>query len=290
MLAGDILDQRTRSEAVTNVLYAFQTAESADFDARQQERFHSRRLEFASRLDMKAMIEDAFATLVAQGSKAGYYLRALHMSGLPDTAKALTDDGNLAQLQRALRYLEEHRKDISGDGRCLDLLFDLWWMVETKTRLFATERVVLPLKEVQWRHCLEILLELEATGQSHRPIFLAFLHGLALFHIGHVSQSLEVFRDVEHESDKVHGRRRIIRSYLTSTPTGHPQKFHGDVHWLASSGARGEVYVEEIRHKILFLPQDFRRPDIAFGDTLGEFHIAFNFLGPIADPVGYYRP
>jgi hypothetical protein len=98
------------------------------------------------------------------------------------------------------------------------------------------------------------------------------------------------FRDVERESDKVRGRRRIIRSYLASTSTGQPQKFHGDVRWVASSSARGEVYVEEIRHRILFLPQDFRRPDIAPGDTLGEFHIAFNFLGPIADPVGYYRP
>jgi hypothetical protein len=194
MLAGNILDQRTRSEAVADVLYAFQTAESVDFDARQRERFHSRRLEFASHLDMQAMIEDAFATLVAQGSKAGYYLRALHMSGLPDSAKALTDARNLTHLQHALRYLEEHREPISGDGRCLDLLFDLWWMVETKTRLFAMERVPLPLNDTQWKHCLEILLELEATGQSHRPVFLAFLRGLALFHIGHVSQSFEVPR------------------------------------------------------------------------------------------------
>jgi hypothetical protein len=290
ILEENILDYRARSEATADVLSAFQTAELADLDAGQRERLQSRRLAFASRVGMEEMSEDAFAMLVAQGSKAGYYIRAFHMSGLPDTAKALTDDRNLTQLQRALRYLEEHRKDISGDGRCLDLLFDLWWMVETKTRLFAMERVPLPLNDTQWKHCLEILLELEATGQSHRPIFLAFLRGLALFHIGHVSQSFEVFHDVERESDKVRGRRRIIRSYLASTPTGQPQKFHGDVQWVASSSARGEVYVEEIRHKILFLPQDFRRPDIAPGDTLGEFHIAFNFLGPIADPVGYYRP
>jgi hypothetical protein len=40
----------------------------------------------------------------------------------------------------------------------------------------------------------------------------------------------------------------------------------------------------------VFFPRDFGKPEIAPGDTLGEFHIGFNFLGPVADPRSYYRP
>ena len=37
---------------------------------------------------------------------------------------------------------------------------------------------------------------------------------------------------------------------------------------------------------MLFLPHwEFGRPGISHGEPLGDFHIAFNYLGPIADPL-----
>jgi hypothetical protein len=42
------------------------------------------------------------------------------------------------------------------------------------------------------------------------------------------------------------------------------------------------------RSRIPFIPQQFGKPDILEGESPGEFHIAFNFLGPIADPIAYY--
>jgi len=48
------------------------------------------------------------------------------------------------------------------------------------------------------------------------------------------------------------------------------------------------VYVDELMQRITFIPRDFRT-DLRTNVTLGEFHIAFNFLGPIADPIGYSK-
>ena len=52
---------------------------------------------------------------------------------------------------------------------------------------------------------------------------------------------------------------------------------------------RGQVFVNELSRQITFLPIDFNLPDIRPNDSLDEFHIAFNFLGPIADPLSRYE-
>jgi hypothetical protein len=92
---------------------------------------------------------------------------------------------------------------------------------------------------------------------------------------------------LERESDAVWGKRRIIRSYLASSEAGLPLPFHGDVHWLSPDSLRGEVYVTELMRPVKFFVREFPKQDIRKGLSLGEFHIGFNFLGPIADPKVY---
>lgn len=134
-----------------------------------------------------------------------------------------------------------------------------------------------------------ILNDLQATGQSYRPVVLSYMIGLALFHLGNTERAFEVFRIVESESDLIRGQRRILRWYLASTPSGQAMKFHGTVTSLSADARRGQVYVDEIRRNVPFFPSDFGRPDIRTRQSLGEFHIAFNFLGPSADPVSHVR-
>ena len=82
MLKSGTLSPRESIEAIADVLYAFQTADPAGFDPEQQERFHARRLEFAESYGMQPLADEAFEALSTQGSCAGYYVRALRMSGL----------------------------------------------------------------------------------------------------------------------------------------------------------------------------------------------------------------
>jgi hypothetical protein len=289
MLDSDVLDEAGKSEAAADLLHTLQSVEPEDFDAEQRDRFLARRLEFGQRYDLNEMADEAFGALSSKGSCTGYYLRALYMSGLPETSRNL-NAGDPVPLRRALRYLEENYGSISRDPRCLDLILDLWWMTNTKSRFFERERQVLPLAEDQWRRCYDIVIALEGIGESQRSALLSFLRGLALFHLGDFGQAIEVFREVERESDRIRGRRRIVRSYLASAPDGQPQKFHGNVAWVSPQSTKGEVYVEAIRRKVVFFPRDFGKPEITPGDTLGEFHIGFNFLGPVADPPSHYVP
>ncbi len=162
-------------------------------------------------------------------------------------------------------------------------------MIHTKQKLFAGERQTLPFSDKAWRDLFELLVALESTGESRRPLTLSFLKVLALFHLGDVGSARDLMREVERNSDQVRSRRRVIRSYLASQPNGLPRKFHGTVSWVAPDGRRGTVHADEIRSQVAFFPGDFGRRDLSRGDSLGEFHIAFNFLNILADPPERFR-
>jgi len=283
VLQRDVFEGKAKFDAIADVLHAFQSADPDEFTPNQIERFHARRMEFAELIGESAMAEEAFNELVAQGSAAGVYLRALRFSGLAtvrDEPAVIDRD----KLSKGLSYLNEHRDLVSGDVRCLGLLLELWWNMNTGARFFEKERATVALRQEQWTELLKILDAIQATGQWHRTAFLGFFRALSLFHLGDVDQAVDVLREVERESDQVRGRRRVIRSYLASTANGRPQIYHGAVVWVSPEGTRGDVYVEELRRKIPFLPLDFG-PDVAPKDTLDDFHIAFNFLGLLADPI-----
>jgi hypothetical protein len=65
--------------------------------------------------------------------------------------------------------------------------------------------------------------------------------------------------------------------------------FHGTIRWLAADGRKGEVYVEELRRAVPIQTREFNLGDAERGRSLGDFHIAFNYLGPIAEPTHFYR-
>ncbi len=288
ILKTNILDLQTRAEAKTDILYAFEMAEAEDFDIDQQEHFLMRRMEIGNLLEKQEISDEAFKSLLAKGSCAGYYLRAYNIiSDLPKNTE-------LTPFQRALcrpavKYLEENRKAIARDSRCLYLLLHTWWKMQTGKPMFYGERQIVSLIEEDWKYFLRIIIDLMGIDDLSTNPSLMYLRGLATFHLGYIDDALSIFRELERESDYVTGRRRIIRSYLASTGDGRPRKFNGTVAWVSGEGSRGEVYVEELRRKIRFLPRDFNRLDIKERETLNDFHLAFNFIGPIADPMSYLR-
>ena len=282
-----LLDENSRADALADVLHAFQVTDSSELDPDQLENFHRRRFEYAQLLDLEDMEANAFDELKRSGSRAGYFLRALSISGLSKEGKDVIDLKD-PRLRKAYEYLDSYKTEIAADVRCLDLMLDLWWMTRTQTRLFDRERTSLCLDQPRWQELLDLVELQDVTRQSQRPVVLAFLRGLALFHTGNIVKSLEVFRNLQRESEVVRGRRRIIRSYLASTQTGDPRKFHGTVSRVFADGARGDVYVDELMQRIIFIPRDFGT-ELRVNETMGEFHIAFNFLGPIADPIGFLK-
>lgn len=288
ILGSSAMGEEERAEAIVEVLNAFEVIDPLDIDASQVARYHQRRQEFADLVGDVELAEEAFEALAARNSGAGVYLRT----------KAIADPSKLDEhpsvsdrdkIEKALHYLAQYKDLVSQDAKCLSLQFDLWWILHAGQRPFADERYCLPFSRSEWQCALDMIDRLQRSGQSYREIPLLFLRGLCEFHLGNTSGALETYTEVTSRSDEVRGRRRIVRSYLSSGSDGRPAVYSGTVAWVSEDLRRGEVYVEELRRQVAFLPREFGGRTLTRGINLGDFHIAFNFLGVVADPPAFLR-
>ena len=257
ILRSGFLSKADSAEVVADVLSAFDTTDEYSLDVTQRERFHTRRIELGEVLDIPHLVEEAFESLERSGSSAGYFVMALNLSGRL-AGRARGDRGSAQQ--KGLAYLTEHRERIKSDVRCLELALDLWWLVHTNERFFAMERQTRRLvSSNKWQELLRLVEDISATGQSRRSVFLGYLRAIVLFHLGYTAQSFEEFREVERESDQISGSRRIVKSYLASTPDGTPSKFHGTVSRLSRRGKEGRCLRGGTRPNGAVLPCGFRQ-------------------------------
>lgn len=288
IVATRALSQEELREALSDILDALETVDSDSLDLENFELLQQRRSQVAQVLGDDDLSEDAFNALVRRGSAVGYYFRALSLGGYPRdiNPQAPPHEG----LESAITYLEQYRTEIKADARCLNLLFDYWWLSHAKHRFLEGERVALPFTESDWQRLLGLVRDLNSLPDSYRRLSLSFLEAVCLFHLGFTAQAFRALAQVEADSSVyVRGRRRVLRSFIVSDENGVPRRYHGNVRRVDNRGRRGEVYVDELVRSITFFPTDFGHPDYKVGDELEEFHIAFNFLGPIADPVGRYH-
>lgn len=81
--------------------------------------------------------------------------------------------------------------------------------------------------------------------------------------------------------------RRVVRHHIWTESRGQPRLFHGRVVNDRFDHGRARVRVEEIRQHVELLQRDFPRVELRRGASVpGGFHVAFNFIGPVADPPG----
>lgn len=250
------------------------------------DRYYERQQEFAELVGEIELADAAFDALAARNSGAGVYLRARAIASPSSLAPHLSKT-DVERVQSALDYLAQYPELIARDIRCLNLQFDLWWVLHAGQRPFADERYCLPFNRDKWRAALAMIDRLEHSGPTYRDVPLLLLRGLAEFHIGDFSAAFSTFDEVRRRSDEVRGRRRIVRSYLASTPDGRPVVHRGTVLWASDDLRRGQVQVDELRRRMMFIPREFGTREPHPGGNLGDFHIGFNFLGPIADPPGF---
>ena len=171
----------------------------------------------------------------------------------------------------------------------MTLLLNLWWIARAGRLPLEGERFAPPFTEADWRRCLELVTKLEETGRASRAVALAFLRALCLFSSGPWVRRLTSLAQSSANRLFIRGRRRIVRTYVVSEADGQARLFHGTIAHLTNDGRKGQVYVEELRRNIPFIANDFSLIEAQRGDVLGPFAIAFNYLGPVADPAGASR-
>ncbi|MBE9156393.1 hypothetical protein IQ265_06060 [Nodosilinea sp. LEGE 06152] len=282
-------DPTLKIEVEANIYHAFTLASLENFPPKQQTDFQKRRRQVAELTGKVELSESAMQELLKLDPAAAY-----HLEGYEKVHDFLFEDQlSQAQIQECyivLDQLKEHYDVLKKNAKALYFLLRIWWLSKTGRRLFYDERQTLPFSTKDWRYLSELLKDLMLTNEFYENSSLTYLQGIAEFHLNHIATSLEVFKQLE-VSETGTGRRRIIRSYLASDTAGKPKLYSGTVDWRRGNPRDpGLIYVAELqRQKIKFVPQQFGRPDIRPGEVINEFYIAFNFLGPIADPVGYYK-
>ena len=245
-----------------------------DLSPGQLAKYRARQAEISGLLGHKEIETSYLQELMGMEDPAAYYLlavRALQGTNEPDAVSL------------ALRVLLEAPVSIRDDWKCARLILDLYWRDRTGGRPLRGERNTVAFTESDWWNCLELLDTLRgaATFDQYR---IAFLRGLALFHVGSIAASQSGFRELGSLGLDV--SRRVHLAYIASDSDGHPRKFTGRVAWASADGRKGRIWVDQLKTEVDFVPIRFS-PDAyrSKGDAVPAFHIGFNYLGPIADPI-----
>ncbi|MGZ3182079.1 MAG: hypothetical protein ACXU8N_06525 [Telluria sp.] len=283
------LDANTRLEVIAGIFNTFALADGDDINRRDREKLEARRVEFAKLLSDDTLLEKSLKTLSDMGSTVGYYLQAVAIAGGVPSANEVMDVATTAKYANAANFLAGHAHAIHNDSKCQYLYLRYWWGANSKLPFYPGERTCLPFDGTQWAHVLGILENLIALDAEYENPFLIYLQAISKWQLGYYDDAFAIWDELQRISDRVTGRRRIMKTYLASSADGAPLAFNGTVAYVAEDGSKGEVFVEKLRKNISFFPKEFGREDIRRDEELSGFHIAFNYIAPTADPTRHYK-
>ncbi|MEV0799709.1 hypothetical protein AB0I34_18585 [Kribbella sp. NPDC050281] len=275
-MENEKLDDSVRLDLLANAAASLDSVDPGSLSPSQRALYDTRQSDMGRLLKDPALEHRHLEALRANNDPAAHYFLARL-----DARKGT--DG----MQRAVDGLLAAPSEVREDWRCSRLLLDLFWELRTGKKFLRGEREVLAFSKQDWQECIRLVNAVQ-SATSFDQYRLEFLHGLALFHLGQFKQSEAVFKDLDRRTVELSSR--VVATYLASTPAGKPQLHGGRVMWTSPDGRRGVVWVDNLAIEMTFIPRRFTvfEPPQR-GETLPDFHIAFNMRGALADPVRAIR-
>ena len=288
LMESNQLPESKRAELATDIYSRLDQVESDSLPPSQRKKFYERQGKVGSVLQDYELTNDAYTELEKMGSTAGYFLRAReYVSQLSRDAIEISTREDINGAKMAAEFLNERFNKIESDQRCLSLLLECRWIVATRRRPFRGERQPLPVDDATRRHVLEIVRAMnQAAGEASRHV-PRYLEAVLTWLVGDEQSAVQIFRDLAQETDYEFSGRVIRRHVITGTD-GKPRRFQGRIERELGEG-RWVIRVDQLNQKVDLLSRDFPREDIAYGRAIKGFGIAFNFIGPIADPTRRQR-
>lgn len=195
---------------------------------------------------------------------------------------------NLKNVKKALDYIKVNNLESLSSYKINVMRLRLFWFYENKIPLFNGERVVIKKGISFWHEVVDLSDRILSSAYNNNIIFYRFIKAVGLFHVGQYKASEEIFNYLSRDSESISGSRRVFKSFLMADENG-VRKFSGEVININSLRNRGEIYIDELKTKVTFLPTDFNLTSEKIGFSLTDFHIAFNFLRPTADNEKYFQ-
>ncbi len=269
------LSAEAKLDLLTEAQASLDSLSLEDLSPGQQAKYRARQADMARLLGDKDLETSFLQDLVAMDNPAAYYL-------LASRAAKSTDEGSIGV---ALDTLLSAPLSIREDWKCARLILDLYWQQRTGDRLMRGERKTVPFTDSEWEACLALINSLHGAAEFDQ-YRIAFVRGLALFHLGSIKGAQTEFHSLGSLGLDV--SRRVYLAYLASKADGTPREFTGRGASATPDGRRGRVWVDQLRTEIDFVPIRFS-PEAyrSKNEVVPTFHIGFNYRGPIADPIRF---
>lgn len=287
ILGNDVLSPEQIAEMRVDIYSTLDQVDPDLLPPSQLQQYEQRRLKVSDVLGDQAMKEDAYSHLESVSPAVAYFLRARSMCPeIFGESEGPFERAIQEKAGAAARFLAERKSAITSDIRCLHLLLQVQWVAATGSRLLHGHRGAIPFDLKPRAEIYRTVCDLNsAAGESARFQF-RFLEATLAWIGGETERARSMWgslsRDTEFEDSS-----RVIRRLYVADENGKPKQFRGrllkqrnETHWLIS--------VEGVEGNVDLLTRDFKDEDLQLGRELNDFAIAFNYLGPIADPMSRY--
>lgn len=282
------LTEEQKAEIEADIYTTLDQVDPDMLPPKQREKFDARRMMVGGVLQNQSLTEDAYAALEASGSTAGYFLRAREFA--PDLSRDMievSEPEDPSRARRAAKFLHSHFDKIEHDERCLSLLLECRWIAAMGRRPLRGQRQPLPVDDATRRDLLAIVHALnQASGDAARHV-TQYLEAVLGWVIGDEQGAIRIFRELGRETE-YEDPGRVVRRHQITDACGEAHRFEGRVERQRSEG-HWVVRVDGFKQTVDLLSRDFPHEEIAYGRSLKRFAIAFNFIGPIADPISRRR-
>lgn len=277
----NVLPEQQKQELLADIYSTFDSF-GADVNLRRyRAEFEERRMKIAQVLRDNALEDSSFEELERLKPAVAYYLRA--RSFCPDALDTTrTVDAAMRKLSdEAATYLEARYEHIARDRRALQLLIQLRWLAVSGERLMRHDRCIIPQDLAFQSKILDYVRDLNALAGSGASNVYRLLEAALQWIAGDSSLAREQFNQLARDSDFEDGSRVVRRLLLVSED---PDGYRGTADRLRKEG-NWSITVKNFSGKIDLEVRQFSNEELRKGRELRGFNIAFNFLGPIADPI-----
>ncbi|MDC0740978.1 hypothetical protein [Polyangium mundeleinium] len=277
-----------RGELVADIYSVLDRIDPSQLPPSQLERFHVRRAKIGDVLKDAELKADALKSLEAINPAVALYLeaRSICLEAFQETPVAFTDEVR-DKARRAADFIEQKLSVASTDPRCLRLLLEFVWIGATGERLLRGERRPIPHDMRARQKLLQIVQALNKSSNDAADFSMRYLEAVLAWVCRDVQYALDTWRSLAHDTE-FEDSRRVHRRLFVADASGNPSIHRGR---LIASRSQGhwQVAVEGVNARINLLERDFYGTLLKPGYEVRDFAIAFNYLGPIADPLTRYE-
>ncbi|MGO4737421.1 hypothetical protein AB4099_12815 [Bosea sp. 2KB_26] len=284
MLKGSDLPDDKRADVIADLYATLDLVDPNLLGADQQVRYFDRQARIGVAIGNSELSAAALANLESVAPAAATFLVARQLaSPLEKVDPPYTSDQRKLAASAADYIASRKAADVSDDARCQRLLLRLRWAQATGERLLRSERGITPADPAQISDILSIVSGInDRSGLASRNTE-RYLEAVLAWLAKDTGRAIDMWKSLSRDSE-FEDRSRVIRRLLASDAAGAPIKYRGRV-----EGVKGKndwkIRVEGLNISINLLGHEFSEHDLAHGRELRDFGIAFNYVGPVADPL-----